>query len=405
MDAQIVAGTRLDVDAVVRSWAAAGSVLDPVSRRAVVAALAHELSRSGLSAPTWTDALYDFDANLPLVLADGRRLRTVLHDAVPADLPAKEAMERKHRIDVLVDDLIAAAAAHQVDRLEQAALLDPLTGLRNRRAASVVFDAALAHARRHGQPVAVAVADLDGLKRINDTQGHAAGDEALRQFATALGANLRAGDSAFRFGGDEFVVVAPDSRATELEQLFHRVRQSGPQFSVGFAEAPVDCEDAAGLLALADQRLYAARRGLATPPATRTIDSLEAGLAALALTAVAAAAAEGIRGLADVDVSGATLLAWRGVLVGAPLLAMLRACTAGPATVRDAWLRAATLAGIALLALVAALTPLVANDTAADVDRTSSRTNAATTTITRATTVTLATPSTLLPTAQAGELP
>ena len=379
MDAQSVTRLRVDVDAIVSAWAAAGSPLDAVSRRAVVAALAHELTRREVPAPGWTSALYDFDADLPLDLQDGRRLRTVLHDELLANLAAGEAVELQHRVGVLVDDLIAAAAAHRVAALEKAALLDPLTGLRNRRAAATMFEAALAHARRHGQPVAIAVADMDGLKRINDTQGHAAGDEALRQFAAVLTSNLRAGDAAFRFGGDEFVVVAPDSRAANLEQLFTRVRGAGPAFSVGFAEAPADSDDPASLLALADQRLYAARRGLLPLPVGPTLGPVEAGLMALGGTAAAASLAEVIRRLADVPIEGTALPIWRAALLLAPLAAMVRTYTLGAATVREALVRSATLAGIALLGLVAALTPLLTNDTDAGDAPTPPPTSSATT--------------------------
>lgn len=411
MDAHSMTPRRLDVDAVVRSWAAAGSPLDGMSRRAIVAALAHELARPEVPAPGWTDALYDFDTDLPLNLEDGRRLRTVLHEALVADAPAVEAVELQHRVGVLVDDLMAAAAAHRVEALEKAALLDPLTGLRNRRAAAMVFEAALGHARRHGQPVAVAVADMDGLKRINDTQGHAAGDEALRQFAAALTSNLRAGDAAFRFGGDEFVVIAPDSRAAELEQLFIRVGQVGPRFSVGFAEAPADSDDPASLLALADQRLYATRRGVVPLQGSPTLGPLQAGLVALGGTAAAALLAEVIRRLADVEVAGAAVPIWRAALLVAPLAALLRAYTLGTATIREAVLRSATLAGIALLGLVAALTPLLADDADEDAGPAAPRPSSATTfttdtaTAPRPTSSSATTPPALLPTAQPGARP
>ncbi|MCX7425595.1 MAG: GGDEF domain-containing protein [Planctomycetia bacterium] len=120
-----------------------------------------------------------------------------------------------------------AAKTHR--RLAQGALTDPLTGLPNRRA----WDEALARRRR--QPDAgtcVAILDLDHFKRVNDTRGHAAGDEVLRATGVALRDGLRQGDFVARLGGDEFGLLLSVPDASTAAVVLDRVRAALPQHLV-----------------------------------------------------------------------------------------------------------------------------------------------------------------------------
>jgi diguanylate cyclase (GGDEF)-like protein/hemerythrin-like metal-binding protein len=112
-------------------------------------------------------------------------------------------------------------------RLEESAITDDLTGLFNRRHFDAVFAAELARARREGSALTLALLDLDHFKRLNDTYGHVAGDEALVTVAGALREHCRrAGDFAFRLGGEEFALLAcsssPSGRARELFEAIRR---------------------------------------------------------------------------------------------------------------------------------------------------------------------------------------
>jgi len=112
-------------------------------------------------------------------------------------------------------------------RLEESAITDDLTGLFNRRHFDAVFAAELARARREGSALTLALLDLDHFKRLNDTYGHVAGDEALVTVAGALREHCRrAGDFAFRLGGEEFALLAcsssPSGRAHELFEAIRR---------------------------------------------------------------------------------------------------------------------------------------------------------------------------------------
>jgi GGDEF domain-containing protein len=107
--------------------------------------------------------------------------------------------------------------------------------------------------------VTVAVIDLDGLKEINDRDGHEAGDDALRAAANALQGLVRRSDRAYRHGGDEFALVLSDAVVLDSMTIVDRMlRQGGPSCSVGLASSSGD--DPSQLLAIADGRMYAGRR-------------------------------------------------------------------------------------------------------------------------------------------------
>ncbi len=110
-----------------------------------------------------------------------------------------------------------------VERLETVASTDPLTGLANRRSINKAMDDRFAEAGRSGDDLAVLMMDLDGFKGVNDTAGHPVGDQVLVVAAQAIRDNCRQYDVAGRFGGDEFILILPDTSAGEAAAVAERI--------------------------------------------------------------------------------------------------------------------------------------------------------------------------------------
>ena len=174
-------------------------------------------------------------------------------------LPVADQLDALRRVSMIINRTMVAVADAGLRRLARMALVDPLTGVGNRRAFDNDLAAELAHAVRHGGHVTLAVIDVDGLKAINDRQGHPAGDDMLRRTAAALRTAARRGDRTYRLGGDEFAVILRDAVLIDPEALQARLERGGaPPVSIGTATAPPDPPDS--LLDLADARLYEGRR-------------------------------------------------------------------------------------------------------------------------------------------------
>jgi two-component system cell cycle response regulator len=151
---------------------------------------------------------------------------------------------------------------------------DALTGLHNRRYMENHLKTLLDEAKRSGRPLSVLVADIDHFKRVNDTHGHDGGDTVLREFALRFRRNTRAMDLTCRLGGEEFVIVMPDTDINRAFQVGERLRayvaaeafQLAPEkrirvtTSVGISALTGPGDTAETLFKRADEALYAAKR-------------------------------------------------------------------------------------------------------------------------------------------------
>jgi diguanylate cyclase (GGDEF)-like protein len=148
----------------------------------------------------------------------------------------------------------------RVRAAKRLAQIDPLTGIPNRLA----FENRLSHefkrARRYDRPLGMLMLDLDGLKQVNDSKGHDAGDEMIRTAAELLDGDIRQSDLAARLAGDEFVVLCPESESEGLQQLATKLqgklRFAGVDASIGWAELNESDVRPEDLVQRADESMY-----------------------------------------------------------------------------------------------------------------------------------------------------
>jgi diguanylate cyclase (GGDEF)-like protein len=161
-----------------------------------------------------------------------------------------------------------------LDTCEEAAFTDHLTGLANRRRFERQLDREIARTERYGHPFCLLMLDIDDYKKVNDTFGHEAGDEAMRRLAKTLQEGIRGIDLAARIGGDEFAAILAETDLARGVEVAERLREaieateistaSSITFritaSFGVAESPSCAQSTAELLACADAALYQAKR-------------------------------------------------------------------------------------------------------------------------------------------------
>jgi two-component system, cell cycle response regulator len=184
----------------------------------------------------------------------------------PVELQARVAVHQK-----LARTIRELEASQKL--LQEQAASDPLTKLHNRRAFFEDGKRHFAHARRHGNDLSIVVFDIDHFKKVNDTYGHQAGDEALLAMARILTTNTRTEDTPARIGGEEFAILLPDTNRLGAAVLAERIRASIEKHrfsfegfslsmtaSAGIASFDVDGrESLEQLIGVADKRLYLAK--------------------------------------------------------------------------------------------------------------------------------------------------
>lgn len=161
------------------------------------------------------------------------------------------------------------------EKMERLSTTDPLTGLHNRRSFEKILHNELTRAQRFGQPLSLAMIDVDHFKNLNDTVGHPAGDRLLCVLATIMERTVRGTDYVARYGGEEFAIILPGVEQQGAFRLCERLRNSianhefenrqiqpGGRITASFGSAsfPLNAIDAHSLVAKADAALYCAKR-------------------------------------------------------------------------------------------------------------------------------------------------
>ena len=232
------------------------------------------------------------------VARDVAALQTVLLHALRDDLeddPEKFAEAVEQLVEATAAIQAEAMEAHVASRsreLESQANTDPLTGLGNLRALQRQLAILLDVRKRYQHPFAVLLMDIDGLKRINDSHGHAAGDRVLMQVGMSLRRSIRSVDTAARVGGDEFCVLLPEQDlksaaklaarlATAIEEEVAAPGEPSVTVSIGVAASPEHGDEAEALIDTADRAMYRAKAAgegiaLGDPPGTQGVAAEEA---------------------------------------------------------------------------------------------------------------------------------
>jgi diguanylate cyclase len=224
-------------------------------------------AKSGLHPPNGGRHNRDSEVLLTQTLS---QLETVTRALAASDTRARAA---EQRIEVLAADLAhiqrrIIQLAHKTAQARHLAHHDGLTGLPNRTLLLDRLKQATAQAARQNRQVALLFLDLDGFKSVNDTFGHVTGDKLLQQMAERISSCIRGGDTASRYGGDEFVIMLPDTNALAGTAVAQKIRSSldAPfvidgdvilvTASIGVAVFPVDAQHYNQLLKHADIEMY-----------------------------------------------------------------------------------------------------------------------------------------------------
>ncbi len=191
--------------------------------------------------------------------------------------PQEFSEETFRSLGLLADQaalVIANVRLHDVVR--QQARTDPLTGLANRRAFDERLDDEIRRSSRYEHLFSLVLMDLDDFKRINDIYGHPTGDQTLQKLSECFSKNVRDTDFIARFGGDEFVMILPETEITHAEKIARKLIQTVEEYpfswkseegalpltlTIGLACYPSNADTAKGLMAFADKQLYKEKEG------------------------------------------------------------------------------------------------------------------------------------------------
>lgn len=205
---------------------------------------------------------------VPLIMRDRTIGSIFLQDC---KIPRPWSIDDLTFFGALADQLSVAvenADLHEEKKLQ--AVTDGLTGISNRRNFNEAFLKEFERARRYAEPLSLAVVDLDYLKKINDTYGHTAGDDAIKAVASVLSTSSRSIDVAARYGGEEFCLLFPNTLLEESVRIAERIRRLINEVelegvgqisaSIGVANFPLHASDPDELFERADEALYKAKQ-------------------------------------------------------------------------------------------------------------------------------------------------
>jgi diguanylate cyclase (GGDEF)-like protein len=222
--------------------------------------------------------------------AQDEEVETIFREAAAARLAANDAIRRyagrigkdelielQTVLGARLDELLSAKIGRMVEQRSLAwaeqAECDPVTALPNRAAFNRRLRGEIERARRYSRELSVVLFDIDRFKSVNDRFGHPEGDRLLVEVAGLLKTSLRQSDAVFRYGGDEFAALCPETSGEAMAHALRRLESNMPVesrlrgrlaeplgISWGAASFPVDANEEGELIRIADDRLYACKR-------------------------------------------------------------------------------------------------------------------------------------------------
>jgi diguanylate cyclase (GGDEF)-like protein len=219
------------------------------------------------------------DEELETIFRDNAAIRLAANDAVrryAERLSKEELLEVQSSSQAKLDEQLLIKIGELVERraalLAEQAERDAVTELPNRAAFNRRLRDEIERARRYGRELSVVLFDVDRFKSVNDRFGHPAGDRTLAQIARILKSSLRQSDAVFRYGGDEFAAICPETSGGAMAHALRRLESNilawrgessvseHLDVSWGVASFPADSDEENGLISKADERLYACKR-------------------------------------------------------------------------------------------------------------------------------------------------
>ncbi len=219
------------------------------------------------------------DRDPQTIFRDLAALRSSVNEVVRRradELSKDQLIELQAGLNAKLDELLSLEIERLIERralaIAEQAERDPVTTLPNRAAFNRRLRDEIARARRYSRELSVVLFDVDCFKSVNDEFGHPAGDRTLWQVAGLLKSSLRQSDAVFRYGGDEFAAVCPETSGEAMAHVLRRLESNvrawrieshlSGHFGVswGVASLPADATDENELIRIADERLYACKR-------------------------------------------------------------------------------------------------------------------------------------------------
>jgi len=220
------------------------------------------------------------DKEVEAIFREGAAARMAANDALrnyAGRMNKDELIDFQSVLGAKLDELLSAKVSRLVERRALAwaeqSESDPVTGLPNRAAFNRRLQGEIERARRYHRELSVVLFDIDRFKSVNDRFGHPAGDRMLAEVASLLKSSLRQSDAVFRYGGDEFAALCPETSGGAMAHALRRLESNRPVesriqwhsaehpgISWGAASFPADATEEGDLIRIADDRLYACKR-------------------------------------------------------------------------------------------------------------------------------------------------